>query len=99
MPFSVKQQEFFENANHRWNIKTGATRSGKTYMDYYVIPKRIRSRIGKPGLTVLLGVSKGTLRRNVVEPLQQIWGPKLVGDINSENICKMFGEDVYCKRK
>ncbi|MFV0344221.1 MAG: PBSX family phage terminase large subunit [Anaerocolumna sp.] len=96
MPFSVKQQEFFESAEHRWNIKTGATRSGKTYMDYYVIPKRIRSRIGKPGHVVLLGVSKGTLKRNIVEPLQQIWGPKLVGDINSENICKMFGEDVYC---
>lgn len=96
MPFSVKQHEFFESAEHRWNIKTGATRSGKTFMDYYVIPKRIRSRIGKPGHVVLLGVSKGTLKRNIVEPLQQIWGPKLVGDINSENICKMFGEDVYC---
>ncbi len=96
MPFSVKQDEFFQNADHRWNIKTGATRSGKTYMDYYVIPKRIRNRIGKPGHVVLLGVSKGTLKRNIVEPLQQIWGPKLVGDINSENVCKMFGEDVYC---
>lgn len=40
MPFSDKQQEFFQNANHRWNVKVGATRSGKTYMDYYVIPKR-----------------------------------------------------------
>ena len=25
-----------------------------------------------------------------------IWGTKLVGDINSQNICPMFGEDVYC---
>lgn len=96
MPFSLKQDEFFQNANHRWNIKTGATRSGKTYMDYFVIPKRIRSRINESGLAVLLGVSKGTLQRNIITPLQQIWGPKLVGDINSENICKMFGEDVYC---
>ena len=47
MPFSDKQQEFFRNANHRWNIKVGATRSGKTYMDYYVIPKRIRARAEK----------------------------------------------------
>ncbi len=96
MPFSVKQDEFFNKADHRWNVKTGATRSGKTYMDYYVIPKRIRSRIGEPGLAVILGVSKGTLQRNIITPLQQIWGSKLVGDINSENICKMFGEDVYC---
>ena len=49
MPFSDKQQEFFRNANHRWNIKVGATRSGKTYMDYYVIPKRIRARAEKEG--------------------------------------------------
>lgn len=96
MPFSKKQLDFFQNANHRWNIKTGATRSGKTYMDYYVIPKRIRSRIGKEGLVVILGVSKGTIQRNIIEPLQRIWGTNLVGDINSQNICPMFGEDVYC---
>lgn len=96
MPFSVKQQEYFENANKRWNFKSGATRSGKTYMDYFVIPKRIRARIGKPGLVVILGVSKGTIERNIIEPMRQIWGPKLVGEINSKNICRMFGEDVYC---
>lgn len=96
MPFSKKQLDFFQNANHRWNIKTGATRSGKTYMDYYVIPKRIRSRIGKEGFVAILGVSKGTIQRNIIEPLQRIWGTNLVGDINSQNICPMFGEDVYC---
>jgi len=96
MPFSVKQQEFFENANCRWNIKSGATRSGKTYMDYFVIPKRIRARIGKDGLVAILGVSRGTIQRNIIEPLQNIWGTNLVGDINSQNICNMFGENVYC---
>lgn len=96
MAFSKMQQEFFENANHRWNIKSGATRSGKTYMDYYVIPKRIRSRIGQEGLCTILGVSKGTVQRNIITPLQNIWGTSLVSDINSQNICRMFGEDVYC---
>lgn len=96
MPFSQKQIEFFQNANHRWNVKVGATRSGKTYMDYYVIPKRIRVRTGKEGLAAILGVSKGTIQRNIIEPLQGIWGTSLVGDINSQNICHMFGEDVYC---
>lgn len=96
MPFSAKQQEFLDNANQRWNIKQGATRSGKTYLDFYVIPIRIRKLIGKDGLVVLLGVSKGTLQRNVIEPLQKLWGNKLVGDINSQNKCYMFGEWVYC---
>lgn len=96
MPFSKKQTEYFENAIYRWNFKTGATRSGKTYMDYFVIPKRIRARIGKPGLTVILGVTKSTIERNILEPMRNIWGTALVGEINSQNICYLFGERVYC---
>lgn len=96
MPFSVKQREYFDNANRRWNFKTGATRSGKTYMDYYVIPKRIRARIGKPGLAVILGVTKSTIERNILEPMRNIWGNDLVGGISSSNICYLFGEKVYC---
>lgn len=96
MPFSKKQREYFDNANRRWNFKTGATRSGKTYMDYYVIPKRIRARIGKPGLSVILGVTKSTIERNILEPMRNIWGSDLVGEINSQNKCYLFGEQVYC---
>lgn len=96
MPFSTKQREYFDNANKRWNFKTGATRSGKTYMDFYVIPKRIRARIGKPGLAVILGVTKSTIERNILEPMRNIWGTDLVGEINSQNKCYLFGEMVYC---
>lgn len=96
MAFSAKQREFLDNADRRWNIKTGATRSGKTYLDYFVIPKRIRARAGKDGLTVILGVTKSTIERNILEPMRQIWGDKLVGEINSKNIAVLFGEKVYC---
>lgn len=96
MSFSLKQREYFENATHRWNIKTGATRSGKTYMDYFVIPKRIRSVKGKEGLVVILGNTKGSLQRNIIVPLQQKWGTALVSDIKSDNTAMMFGEKVYC---
>ena len=94
--FSTKQREFLDNANRRWNVKYGATRSGKTYLDYYVIPKRIRNVKGKPGLIVILGNTKGTLQRNVIEPLQDIWGTKLVSDIKSDNTAFLFGEKCYC---
>ncbi len=96
MAFSSKQKEYFMNATHRWNVKTGATRSGKTYMDYFVIPKRIRAVAGKEGLIVILGHTKGTLQRNIIEPLQRIWGTALVSDIKSDNTAYMFGEKVYC---
>ena len=94
--FSVKQREFLDNANRRWNVKYGATRSGKTYLDYYVIPKRIRNVTGKQGLIVILGNTKGTLQRNVIEPLQDIWGTELVSDIKSDNTAFLFGEKAYC---
>lgn len=96
MPFSEKQKEYFRNATHRWNVKQGATRSGKTYMDYYVIPKRIRRVAGLDGLVVLLGNTKGTLQRNIIEPLQNIWGSSLVGDIRADNTALLFGEKCFC---
>lgn len=92
-----KQKDFINNANHRFNIKVGATRSGKTYLDIiYTIPSRIRERSGKEGLYVILGVSKGTIERNVLEPLRERFGNDLVGVIGSNNTAKLFGEQVYC---
>lgn len=96
MPFTAKQQEYFRCADHRWNVKSGATRSGKTYMDYFLIPKRIRAAAGKDGLTVLLGNTKGTLQRNIIEPLRGIWGGSFVSDIRSDNTAVLFGEKCYC---
>ena len=93
---SVKQREFLDNADRRWNVKYGATRSGKTYLDYYVIPKRIRNVTNEQGLIVILGNTKGTLQRNVIEPLQDIWGTELVSDIKSDNTAFLFGEKCYC---
>lgn len=48
------------------------------------------------GLTVILGNTKGTLQRNVIEPLQNIWGTELVSDIKSDNTAFLFGEKAYC---
>lgn len=96
MLFSQMQQAYFYNATCRWNIKSGATRSGKTYMDYYVIPKRLRAVSGKGGLNVILGNTRGTLQRNIIDPLKDIWGNKYVSDIHSDNTAIMFGEKVYC---
>lgn len=96
MSFSDKQLEFLGSASHRWNIKTGATRSGKTYLDYFVIPKRLRSVSGRQGLKVILGNTQGTLQRNVIEPMQDMWGTQLVSNIRSDNTAWLFGEKVFC---
>lgn len=97
MLLSPKQREFVLEANHRWNFKGGATRSGKTYLDYrWIIPIRIRERIGKDGLTVILGVTKSTIERNVLEPMRNLYGDELVGEISSDNTAYLFGEKCYC---
>lgn len=94
--FSEKQLEWFNSANHRWCFKVGAVRSGKTYADFYTIPKRIRARVGKPGLAFIFGVSKSTIERNILEPMRTIWGDDFVGTIRADNTARLFGETVYC---
>jgi PBSX family phage terminase large subunit len=97
MILSEKQKEFINKGHQRFNIKTGATRSGKTYLDIlWTIPKRISERRGLDGLSVILGVTNSTIERNVLQPLRELYGDTLVGTINSHNIAKLFGEDVYC---
>lgn len=97
MLLSQKQTEFVRCGNRRWNFKGGATRSGKTYLDFkWIIPTRIRERIGKDGLAVILGVTKSTIERNVLEPMRNIYGDELVGAISSDNTAWIFGEKCYC---
>lgn len=92
---SEKQSEFWRNCNSRWNVKTGATRSGKTYMDYFLIPRRILAVKGEEGMNVILGNTRETIRRNVILPMQQIYGVKRVSNIRVDNSCRMFGEQVF----
>lgn len=97
LEFSEKQMQYIANANFRWNFKIGATQCGKTYVDVaYVIPMRIRALEGKIGLIVIMGVSKGTIERNVLQPMRDIWGDDLIGTINSNNMAELFGKTVYC---
>lgn len=96
MLLTPKQAEYMRECHHRWNMKGGATRSGKTYMDFrWIIPMRIRERAGKDGLTVILGVTKATIERNVLSPMRDIYGDALVGNISSDNTVHLFGEKCY----
>ena len=97
MIITEKQKEFIRNATHRYNLKIGARRCGKTYLDIlFTIPNRILERKDLDGLNVIFGVSKGTIERNVLQPLREIYGKDLVGFINSQNIANLFEQEVYC---
>lgn len=97
LDFSKKQKQIWCESvikPHRWNISYGATRSGKTYLDYFKLPYRIRNA-SKDGLILLLGNTKGTLERNILDPLRKIWTPELVGTIGSNNKVRLFGRECY----
>lgn len=97
MRLTRKQNEYIVNATHRWNFKSGAVRSGKSYVDTaYMIPFRLRERHGKSGLNVILGVSKESIERNVLQPMRELYTSKLVGQINNRNVAIICGEEVYC---
>lgn len=97
LKMTQKQNEYIRQADSRWNLKIGAVRSGKSFVDVAcIIPTRIRQRVQKNGLTVIMGVSQGTIERNVLQPMREIYTSELVGTINSDNLAKVFGETVYC---
>lgn len=92
---SSKQREYLQNCNHRWNLKIGATGSGKSWLDYaVVIPQRLKALRGQ-GAAVMLGNTQGTLNRNILDPMREIWGEKLVGTITKGNTAMLFGRKVY----
>lgn len=94
-PGSKKQTTFWRECSHRWNVKTGATRSGKTYMDYFLIPRRLLAVAGQEGLNVILGNTRETVRRNVLLPMMALYGPSRIGNIRTDNSCMMFGQQVF----
>lgn len=95
---SDKQWTFIRESNARYNFKIGAVRSGKSFVDIAVmIPMRITEVRGLDGLSVIFGVSNGTIERNVLQPMRERYSDKLIGYIRgSKNTAKIFGEEVYC---
>ena len=94
--WTKKQKEYGLNANHRWNVKLGAVRSGKTFQDKEdIIPRRIRERAGKDGLVFIIGVTEATVERNVLRPMRDKFGKNLVGTVDKNKVW-LFGEECYC---
>lgn len=83
MIYTDKQKLDIKYGNHRWNIKSGATRSGKTYLDIdFKIVDRIIERRGKSGIAIICGKNYGTIERNVIIPLREVYG-NLIGSITN----------------
>lgn len=94
---TTKQSEYIINANARWNLKVGAVRSGKSFVDIaHVIPDRLIELREEQGLNLFMGVSKETIERNILQPMREIYTDEIVGTINNRNIAVVCGVPVYC---
>lgn len=90
-----KQKEYIRNCNHRWNIKEGAVRSGKTYMDLmFTIPYRVLNA-NPNGLIFIIGNTQGTLEKNILRPMREIYGQDMVGRIKPNGEITLFGKIAF----
>ena len=96
MPLTRMQAEYLRGCSHRYNVKCGATGSGKSWVDVAVtIPQRLMAMRGE-GLAVMIGNTRNTLERNILEPMRSLYSPDVVGTISNENTARIFGRKVYC---
>jgi PBSX family phage terminase large subunit len=94
---SRKQSEYILNADARYNLKIGAVRSGKSFVDVvHMIPQRLLNVADESGLNLFLGVSKETIERNILQPMREQYTDEIVGTINNRNIAYVCGVPVYC---
>lgn len=94
---TAKQAEFIRNATHRWNVASGAVRSGKSHIQVtYLVPSRLVERKGYRGLRVILGATRANIERNVLQPMRDTYGDSVATAINSQNVARILGEKVYC---
>ena len=92
--FTEKQKKVLREANARWNILYGATRSGKTRGSYYLIPLRIQEH--KDHNILLTGKTVNTLERNVLGPMREIYGSANIGTISqAKQEVTLFGKKCF----
>ncbi len=90
---SDKQLDVLEYSDSRWNISSGAVRSGKTVGGFLLLPLRMTTL--PPGNCLLIGKTERTLKRNVLNPLREIYGKKRVSAPFGDGEIKLFGRHCY----
>lgn len=90
---SPKQIKVLANANKRWNILYGATRSGKTHVSYYLALKHISEHWHDNIL--FAGKTLNTIDRNVFDRMREIFGTEYISDIINKREIYLFGKKCY----
>lgn len=96
--FTEKQKKVLRCATKRWNILSGATRSGKTHVSYFLVMLRLKEHYDDNIL--FCGKTLATLERNVFAEMRKIFGEKYIGEVKLDmagnRTIKLFGKSCYC---
>lgn len=88
-----KQRLFLRESNARINTMCGAIRSGKTHVSLLRWIKHINA--APRGDLIMTGKTLGTLKRNVLNPLQDMLGCDMSYSIGN-NMARIWGKRIYC---
>lgn len=91
--YSEKQKKVLRNADKRWNILYGATRSGKTKVSFSLALKHIREHYDDNILFV--GKTLNTIDRNVFDEMRKDFGAAHIGDIVGNREITIFGKRCH----
>lgn len=91
--YSEKQKAVIRNANRRWNILYGATRSGKTVVSFSLALLHINEHLNDNIL--FTGKTLNTIERNVFEPMRERFGKRFIGEIVNKKEITIFGKKCY----
>ena len=97
MRFSPKQKQALKLLKNggltRLNIFEGSVRSGKTYISMIIWGLWV-ARSPKESSYLMAGKTMGTLKRNVLEPMTEIFGSRFTHNTTKKE-ARLFGRRVY----
>lgn len=97
MKFSPKQKEvlriFKRGGLKRLNIFEGSVRSGKTFISMVIWGLWV-ARSPKESAYLMAGKTMNTLKRNVLEPMTEIFGSRFIYNMTKKE-ARLFGRRIY----
>ena len=96
--FSQKQIDVIKQGYAKLTILTGGVRGGKTFLSYFCIPEMIARFQTSKG--IIIGKTLASLSENVLDPMREMYGDNLIGDVKTDQSGKkyvvLFGKKVRC---
>lgn len=96
--FTEKQAEIIKRTLKRLVVLSGAVRSGKTFLSYFMIPLLI-SEFGQKARGIILGKTLGTIEENILAPMRELFNENVSdvwADATGNRYVNIFGAKIRC---